>query len=324
MLLMQAQENGVVLDEEQLLCIAGGQTNTFDDDVDEALVQDLYVKDNVVQVVQSNVSSMPNDALMMKINDMHEQAAQCVSANEQNKVVNESLTVELARYKEQVQLYKKGQAKQIQPALYNGHALVKTKHAPAIMHDSEDTLEIAKTTRMKMLEKSKSTPWVDSKIKIAPPDYSKENYLAPFTPQRHLTPKQIFWSEDVHKHLTKVPKPITALTVFSELHDAYTVEQARCRELEAGLSKLKHKIEKDDHSEMIKHFSNLKVNHLNLQLKYQNLKESFRNNKSQTSQDAPEFDSFFEINKMKASLQGKDNAIRKLKEQISQMNERRS
>nr|GFB83178.1 hypothetical protein [Tanacetum cinerariifolium] len=40
-----------------------------------------YVKDNAVQAVQSNVSYVPNDALMMIINDMHEQAAQCVSAN---------------------------------------------------------------------------------------------------------------------------------------------------------------------------------------------------------------------------------------------------
>ncbi|GKD80219.1 hypothetical protein Tco_1342840 [Tanacetum coccineum] len=66
-----------------------------------------YVKDNTVQVVQSNVSFVPNDALMMIINDMHEQSTQCVSANEQNKVVNESLTAELARYKEQVELYEK-------------------------------------------------------------------------------------------------------------------------------------------------------------------------------------------------------------------------
>nr|GEW93999.1 probable histone-arginine methyltransferase 1.3 [Tanacetum cinerariifolium] len=35
MLLMQAQENRVILDEEQLLFIAGGQANMFDDDVDE-------------------------------------------------------------------------------------------------------------------------------------------------------------------------------------------------------------------------------------------------------------------------------------------------
>nr|GFC60812.1 hypothetical protein [Tanacetum cinerariifolium] len=31
-----------------------------------------YVKDNAVPVVQSNVSSVPNDAYMMILNDMHE------------------------------------------------------------------------------------------------------------------------------------------------------------------------------------------------------------------------------------------------------------
>ncbi|GJS58443.1 retrovirus-related pol polyprotein from transposon TNT 1-94 [Tanacetum coccineum] len=50
MLLMQAQENGVVLDEEQLLFLAGGQDNAFDEDVDEQPVQDLALNvDNVFQ-----------------------------------------------------------------------------------------------------------------------------------------------------------------------------------------------------------------------------------------------------------------------------------
>ncbi|GKB00171.1 hypothetical protein Tco_0828164 [Tanacetum coccineum] len=53
MLLMQAQENGAVWDKHQLLFIAGGQTNTFDDDVDEALVQDLALnEDNIFQADQ--------------------------------------------------------------------------------------------------------------------------------------------------------------------------------------------------------------------------------------------------------------------------------
>ncbi|GJX85529.1 integrase, catalytic region, zinc finger, CCHC-type containing protein [Tanacetum coccineum] len=209
MLLMQAQENGVVLDEEQLLFLAGGHDTAVDEDVDESPVQDLalnvdnvfqadecdafdsdvdeaptaqtmfmanllffypvyeeagpsydsdilsevheydnyqdavcehhdahemhhdvqpncvvdsnadytsdsnmilydqYVKDNAEPVVQSNVSSVPNDAYMMIINEMHEQTAQSVSANEQNKVVNASLTAELATYKEQVELYER-------------------------------------------------------------------------------------------------------------------------------------------------------------------------------------------------------------------------
>ncbi|GJZ14606.1 hypothetical protein Tco_0550283 [Tanacetum coccineum] len=67
----------------------------------------ILAEDNAEQVVQSNVTSVPNDALMMIINDMQEHAAQCISVKDQNKVVNESLTAELARYKEQVKIYEK-------------------------------------------------------------------------------------------------------------------------------------------------------------------------------------------------------------------------
>ncbi|GKE50934.1 hypothetical protein Tco_1486090, partial [Tanacetum coccineum] len=87
---------------------------------------------------------------------------------------------------------------------------------------------------------------------------------------------------------------------FTKMHDAYTVVQARCLELEAELSKLRDK------------------------LKYQNLKESFGNNTSPPARDAPNFDSVFVIKKMKASIQGKDNAIKKLRMQISQLKETRS
>ncbi|GKF20385.1 hypothetical protein Tco_0069023, partial [Tanacetum coccineum] len=48
-------ENGAVLDEEQLMFIASGQTNTFDNDVDEAPVQDMALnEDNVFQADQSD------------------------------------------------------------------------------------------------------------------------------------------------------------------------------------------------------------------------------------------------------------------------------
>ncbi|GKA45076.1 hypothetical protein Tco_0737872 [Tanacetum coccineum] len=198
MLLMQAHENGVALDEEQLLFIVGGQDNAVDEDMDEQPVQDLalnvdnvfqaddcdafdsdvdealtahtmfmanlssadpvyneaspsydldilsevpdhdnyldticehheehkmhdkvqpnyvvdlyvdymsdsnmilydqYVKENTVPVVQSVVSSVPNDAYMMILNDMHEQSAKCVSMTTQNNVVDKPLTAKLA------------------------------------------------------------------------------------------------------------------------------------------------------------------------------------------------------------------------------------
>nr|GEY79215.1 hypothetical protein [Tanacetum cinerariifolium] len=206
MLLMQAQENGVALDTEQLLFLAGGQDNAFDDDVDEQPVLDLalnvdnvfqaddcdafdsdvdeaptvqtmfmanlssanpvtdkagpsydsdilskvqdhnqymddvfahyeehvmhdsvqldhvvdshadytsnsnmilydqYVMNNEVPVVHNNVLSVTNDAFMMIYNDMCEPPAQSVSNPSRNTVVKNSLTAELATYKEHVEL----------------------------------------------------------------------------------------------------------------------------------------------------------------------------------------------------------------------------
>ncbi|GJW84854.1 hypothetical protein Tco_0157999 [Tanacetum coccineum] len=53
--------------------------------------------DNEDQVVHSDVSSVPNDAVMIIPNDIYEQDAQCVTSN---NTVNASLTAGLARYKE--------------------------------------------------------------------------------------------------------------------------------------------------------------------------------------------------------------------------------
>nr|GEV24318.1 hypothetical protein [Tanacetum cinerariifolium] len=106
MLLMQAQENRVVLEEEQLLFIVGGPDNVDDDTMfmvnlssidpvydkagpsydlnilsgvhDHDNYQDAvfelheYVKDNAESVVQNIVSSVPHDVLRMIINEMHE------------------------------------------------------------------------------------------------------------------------------------------------------------------------------------------------------------------------------------------------------------
>ncbi|GKC76965.1 retrovirus-related pol polyprotein from transposon TNT 1-94 [Tanacetum coccineum] len=306
---------------------------------------DQYVKDNPVPVVQSNVSYVPNDAYMMVFNDMHELHPQSISDTTRNTVVDSSLTVELATYKEQVELYERRvrfeltkreqkideqlrivitdrnikeenlkkelhsvklqlastinhnksmveevtslkkdfkqkenkyleefldmkalkekvedklykqdqslqtvhmlckpkpyydelnkvaigyknplcltRAKQVQPALYNGHEIIKTNHVPALVHNTEDTLEIAEITRKKMNDKMKDPECVTHKVKIAPPDYSKENYLATFTPQKQLTPEQIFWSQDLIKmkaealkKQTTASRPIKALTVY--------------------------------------------------------------------------------------------------------------
>ncbi|GJX61250.1 hypothetical protein Tco_0294150 [Tanacetum coccineum] len=290
----------------------------------------------------------------------------------------------------------------------------------------------------------KTPLWTEQNINIRPPDYSKENYLATFTPQTQLTPGQIFWSKDVLKmkaealkEQTTASRPIKALTVyplntpatlvprvlptksqvkinifaliqlfsefektckkiitptgltkgekgFEQTKEYYLTEvitffktlkehfegiqkalTKEIKEMKEIFKELEAKVDQnvvnrkydeierknlliandnlivdclskkvfyiatnseltDDHNELVKRFPNLEVNHLNLQLKYQHLKESFGNNTSLPARDAPDFDSVFVIKKMKAFIQGKENAIKKLRMQISQLKETHS
>nr|GEW57863.1 reverse transcriptase domain-containing protein [Tanacetum cinerariifolium] len=65
---------------------------------------DQYVKDNEVPVIHSDFSYVPDDAFMMIYDDMCEPHDQPVSYPSRNTVVKNSLTAELATYKEHVEL----------------------------------------------------------------------------------------------------------------------------------------------------------------------------------------------------------------------------
>ncbi|GKF68843.1 hypothetical protein Tco_0198522, partial [Tanacetum coccineum] len=71
-----------------------------------------------------------------------------------------------------------------------------------------------------------------------------------------------------------------------------------------------------------KQISKLEREYLNLQLKHQHLQESFNNEKSQTSQDAPDFNSFFKIKNLEHQIQEKYNVIRNLKVLVANVNDR--
>ncbi|GKF05719.1 hypothetical protein Tco_0036387 [Tanacetum coccineum] len=83
--------------------------------------------------------------------------------------------------------------------------------------------------------------------------------------------------------------------------------------LEAEMSKV--------HNES-KQISKLEREYLNLQLKYQYLQETFDDKKSQTSQEAPDFNSFFKIKNLEHQIQEKDNMIRDLKVLAANVNDR--
>nr|GEW57830.1 hypothetical protein [Tanacetum cinerariifolium] len=174
-------------------------------------------------------------------------------------------------------------AKQVQPALYNGHEIIKDNHTLAIVHNSEDTLEIAKITRKKMNDKMND-------------------------------PELFCVATNTELNVAR----------FTEMHVANTTAETRCLALEAELANLRETNNHDNQKELINHFSKLEVSHLNLQLKYQNLKDRIGNNPPTPDKHTHDFDSVFVIGKMQASLQGKDNVIRQLKKQLSQLQVTRS
>nr|GEW60710.1 hypothetical protein [Tanacetum cinerariifolium] len=413
------------------------------------ILYDQYVKDNEVPVVHSDVSSVLNDAFMMIYDEMCEPHDQSVSYPSWNTTVKNSLTAALATYKEQIELpkphynelnkvaisYKNPlcltRTKLVQPALYNCHEIIKDNHTPAIMHNAEDTLEIAEITRKKMIAKMNDPECLKSealkertkvsrpikalivyppntpttliphvlptksqvkihiftliqlfskfdktcKMRITPTGLTegergfkqtKTCYLNEVIPffktlkdnfkgiQKALT-KEIKEMIDVFEELEAevaqyavdrkhdaikrknlliandnliaecLSKEVFSLATNSELNVAqftkmtvaYTDVEARCLALEAELPNLRVKHHHDNQKELINHFSKHKVNHLTLQLKYQNLKDSIRNNPPTPDKDTPDFDSVFVIGKMQASLQGKDSVIRQLRKQLS-------
>ncbi|GJY97838.1 hypothetical protein Tco_0514748 [Tanacetum coccineum] len=217
---------------------------------------------------------------------------------------------------------------QVQSAIYNGHEIVKTNHALAVVHDSVDALNVKEHfegIQTALIKEVKEIKEIFKQIEAEVEQNAMDKKCAEIERKNLLIENENLIANYLSNELLyNVRNVVNIVSRFFEMHDASTLEQAHNVELEAAISNLKNKIQKDDHSEMIKCFSKLEVDHLNFQLKYQHLKERFRNNKLQTSQDAPEFDSFFEINQLKEQLQGKDNIIRKLKVQISHMNERRS
>nr|GFA91634.1 hypothetical protein [Tanacetum cinerariifolium] len=106
---------------------------------------------------------------------------------------------------------------------------------------------------------------------------------------------------------------------------AHTDVEARCLELEAELAKLHNTIHHDNHEELINCFSKLEVNHLNLQLKYQNLKDSFGNNPSTPDKDTSDFDSVLtddpQITKLTehiTNLYAQNNSFRAKNDKIKQ------
>ncbi|GJS97173.1 retrovirus-related pol polyprotein from transposon TNT 1-94 [Tanacetum coccineum] len=122
-------------------------------------------------------SSAPNDLLVLSLAEqMTDHVANLDKENQTNKMVNESLTAELERYKERVAIFK-----QILNVDLN-----------------KQTLILKEDSRSKMLDKQNDSISIKQKINISPIDYSKlnkikEDFGKRFVTKKELSAEQAFW-----------------------------------------------------------------------------------------------------------------------------------
>ncbi|GJW71463.1 hypothetical protein Tco_0128380 [Tanacetum coccineum] len=148
------------------------------------------IESQQVTVQNSNSSAQQDDLILSVIKQLKTQVAICTKTNLENKSVNDTLTAELERYKEQ--LSSRNQT------LYVGDIIVQTN--PIVIPDSEETLALAEESRSKMLSKHKDNMMLEKEKQVdtTPIDYVALNkdYSTRFVPQTEYFFEQAFWSKN--------------------------------------------------------------------------------------------------------------------------------
>nr|GEU86054.1 hypothetical protein [Tanacetum cinerariifolium] len=190
-----------------------------------------YVTESQYATVQnSSLPALQDDLILYVIEQLKTQVVNYTKINQDNKNVNEILTAELERYKDQVRTLKEQNnvdkaselcaqsleidnlkhtlsehlkekeslEQKLEPKLYDGSVIQKTD--AIVIRDSEETLMLEDESRSKMLQKQKDPMMSEKKVNTKPVDYAALNQLSKdfetrFVPQTELSTEQAFWSQ---------------------------------------------------------------------------------------------------------------------------------
>ncbi|GKC78226.1 hypothetical protein Tco_1129000, partial [Tanacetum coccineum] len=173
-------------------------------------------------VVNNSETEITSDSNVISYSQYVKESQQIV-INLDNKSINDTLTAELKRYKEQVKVLKEGQNVDLKskdnisdsceqfskPFLSEESSAVGTlyysnviKNTSTIMIPvSEETLVLAEESRLKMLLKQQDPMVLEKKVIITPVDFAVLNKLSQdfekqVVPQTELSAEQAFWSQN--------------------------------------------------------------------------------------------------------------------------------
>nr|GEW50393.1 hypothetical protein [Tanacetum cinerariifolium] len=196
---------------------------------DKVLLVQAQANGQVLQ--EEDLPALQDDLILSVIEQLKTQVVNCTKINQDNKHVNEILTAELERYKNQERILKEQnsndkasvscaqsleiktlkhtlsehlkenesleqklkRAQQLKPKLYDGSVIEKSD--AIVTHDSEETLLLAEESRSKMLKKQNDPKMPEKKVITKPVDYAVLNQLSKdfetrFVPQTRLSAEQ--------------------------------------------------------------------------------------------------------------------------------------
>nr|GEZ32958.1 integrase, catalytic region, zinc finger, CCHC-type, peptidase aspartic, catalytic [Tanacetum cinerariifolium] len=213
-LLVQAQANRQVLQEEELEFLADPEMTESSSNQNIALMANLshYGSDNLAEsnteitsdnniisysqymnesqyntVQNSTLPALQDDLILSMIEQLKTQVVNCTNINQDNKQVNELLTTELERelaLEKRVKelnniVFKRSQsaqtAQQLKPKLYDGRII--EKYDAVVIPDTEEILMLAEESRSKIIEKQNDPKITEKKVITKPIDYAIINQL---------------------------------------------------------------------------------------------------------------------------------------------------
>nr|GEX69719.1 hypothetical protein [Tanacetum cinerariifolium] len=369
-LLVQAQANGQVLHEEELefladLRIAETQStqyvvtnnaayqaddlDAYDSDCDGinsaeiALMANLfhYGSDNLAENLSS--PAQQDDLILSAIEQLKTQVVNYTKINQDNKNVNEFLTADLKKYKDQVSILKeqdnvdKALESCVQSLNIDNLKHILSEHlkenesleqkATLLKNDfqkeesrnidkelaleKQETLMLEDESRSKMLQKQKDPMMSEKKVNTKPVDYAALNQLSKDFESRlchrmNYQLNKLFGLENERLLEQAISKNIVNNVVHINVNYACkTVNECeRCVTIETELQR--DFINRECYDTLFKQYTTLEKHCISLEVDNQLKQELFQRNNSFSQQSAPTFDQFFEINDLKAQSQEKD------------------
>nr|GEY37417.1 integrase, catalytic region, zinc finger, CCHC-type, peptidase aspartic, catalytic [Tanacetum cinerariifolium] len=303
-----------------------------------------YVSESQYASIHNSHFPAQQDALILSvIEQLKTQVVNGTKINQDNKSVNETLTAELERYKDQKEDSRNidrelAIEKQFKPKLYDGCVIPKTN--AIVIRDSEETLMLKEESRSKMLQKQKDLMMYEKstqvevpkelpKVSIVNSSLKKLKYhLASFdvAVKQHRVESNRF-QDKMNEVLNKnerlleqaISKDIVNIVVTANVNNAYkpVTKCKRCVILETELQK--DFIKKECYDKLFKQYTTLEKHCISLEVDTKLEQEIFQRNNSFSQQSVPSFDQLFEINELKAQSQEIDMVIMKLKERIKSL-----